>query len=80
MSKKADQDQPSKAAKQPPGKFGDLEHLGTQGESASRDGNRSEHNEEEEKLAQLDKEELDKIADEDEEDLKLLKQVRLQMA
>ena len=37
--------------------------------------NKSEHNEEEEKRAQLDKEELDKIADEDEEDLKKLKAV-----
>lgn len=40
---------------------------------------KSEHNEEEEKLAQLDKEELDKIADEDEEDLKLLKEVSVQI-
>ena len=39
--------------------------------------NKSEHNEQEEKLAQLDKEELDKIADEDEEDLKQLKEVWL---
>jgi ribosomal protein L11 len=39
--------------------------------------NKSEHNEQEEKLAQLDKEELDKIADEDEEDLKELKGVCL---
>lgn len=43
----------------------------------SKDDNKSEHNDEEEKLAQLDKDELDKIADEDENDLKLLKEVTL---
>lgn len=41
----------------------------------SKEDNKSEHNDEEEKLAQLDKDELDKIADEDENDLKLLKEV-----
>lgn len=45
--------------------------------SNSEDGEKSERNNDEEKLAQLDKDELEKIADEDQNDLKLLKDVSI---